>query len=486
MKRIRRVLVPAAVAAAVAQASAVSAQMPDMAADTTLLVRSFERTVSGTAWEPEASSIHHESSPARRWEGDVHGVAFAQYDYQSGRGTASQVGSVNWIMGTVSRGTVSGYLHLRGMVSADAFTLPGNGYPLLLQTGEVFHNEPIHDRQHPHDLFMELSATYEHRLSHSLGISIYAAPVGEPATGPAAYMHRASAAANPFAPISHHWQDATHISFGVATVGLFTKWLRLEGSLFNAGEPDQVRTNFDYKGHKLNSRAGRVTLAPSSHWTFSASYAFLQDPEPVFAEDSLGRLIRIRRTVGHDDVSAAEVRNHLIVELGSSSVPKADLHRAVLSASYATSFGNGRRLAATTVWSRQKHDYDVRPSMSVLVEETLSIGSSSFFSRVELVQKTRGELSLPPPRFAAELIKLGVSPLQFASIRHNVGEATIGMERSFVQKNHMDVGVGILGILNFIPDEVAATYGSGAPRGFAIYVRVAGMVAAKHHGIATM
>ena len=34
------------------------------------------------------------------------------------------------------------------------------------------------------------------------------------------FMHRPSAADDPFAPLGHHWQDATHEAFGVVTTGL--------------------------------------------------------------------------------------------------------------------------------------------------------------------------------------------------------------------------------------------------------------------------
>src|SRR5262249_53931942 len=156
----------------------------------------------------------------------------------------------------------------RTMLSLDAAGVGSGGYPLLLQSGETYHGEPIHDRQHPHDFWMELSALYLKPISKSAGVELYLAPSGEPALGPVAFMHRPSAMDNPVAPIGHHWQDATHISFGVATVGLFTHNIKLEGSLFNGREPDDNRWDFDMGS--LNSWSTRLTWNPTSHWSFTA------------------------------------------------------------------------------------------------------------------------------------------------------------------------------------------------------------------------
>ena len=84
-----------------------------------------------------------------------------------------------------------------------------------------YQGQPVHDRQHPHDFLMELGVLYERAVTSSVGVSLFAAPSGEPALGPVAFMHRPSAMDNPFAPLGHHWQDATHVSFGVLTGGVF-------------------------------------------------------------------------------------------------------------------------------------------------------------------------------------------------------------------------------------------------------------------------
>src|SRR5204863_8412876 len=109
----------------------------------------------------------------------------------------------------------------RVMLSVDPATVGKSGYPLLLQTDEAVNGLPLIDRQHPHDLFMELAATYNHPLGRDGGsVFLYAGLPGEPALGPPTFMHRFSGTEIPEAPISHHWLDSTHITFGVVTGGL--------------------------------------------------------------------------------------------------------------------------------------------------------------------------------------------------------------------------------------------------------------------------
>src|SRR5688572_15876792 len=181
------------------------------------------RMGSGTAWLPDASAMRAWHFSAGSWMLMLHGDAFLQYDHQGGPRGADQLGSINWGMLMAMRQAGDGTLHLHGMASAEPLTIGAGGYPLLLQSGETFQGEPLHDRQHPHDLFMELSALYERAISRRVGVMLYAAPVGEPGIGPVAYMHRPSALNDPFAPLAHHWTDATHITYGVLTAGVFTR-----------------------------------------------------------------------------------------------------------------------------------------------------------------------------------------------------------------------------------------------------------------------
>src|SRR5439155_982909 len=140
---------------------------------------------------------------------------------------------LDWAMLAASRSLAGGQLDLRGMLSTDPWGVGSAGYPLLLQTGESNRGVPPHDHQHPHDLFMEVAALYRRAVAKNLGASLYLAPVGEPAVGPVAFPHRPSAANDPLAPISHHWQDGTHITFGLLTGGVFTRTANVEVSWFN-------------------------------------------------------------------------------------------------------------------------------------------------------------------------------------------------------------------------------------------------------------
>jgi hypothetical protein len=169
-----------------------------------------------------------------------HGAAFLQYLHESGDRGSEQTGSINWLMGMARRSAGGGQVTLRAMVSFEPWTIGGCGYPNLLATGEVCEGETIHDRQHPHDLFMELAAQYKRPLGKGLRLELYGGPVGEPALGPVAFMHRVSGLPNPIAPMTHHWFDSTHITFGVVTAGLYAPRWKVEGSVFNGREPDEV------------------------------------------------------------------------------------------------------------------------------------------------------------------------------------------------------------------------------------------------------
>src|SRR3989440_1327625 len=203
------------------------------------------RMGSGTSWLPDASPMHAAHYMLGRWTLMLHGKGFFQYDCQGGWRGSNQLGIVNWAMAAASRSLGGGQLQVRAMLSAEPWTVGSRGYPLLVQSGESYQGVPLHDRQHPHDLFMELAALYERPVARNVGLSLYLAPVGEPAVGPVAFPHRPSAADDPLAPISHHWQDGTHITFGVVTAGGVTRAGKREGSWWNGREPAGHRTGFD-------------------------------------------------------------------------------------------------------------------------------------------------------------------------------------------------------------------------------------------------
>ena len=213
--------------------------------------------------------------------------------------TRSQRGLIDWEMLMAMHSLAGGLFRVNVMTSFEPLFLGPTGYPQLLQTGGTYQGARLVNHQHPHDLVSELAAVYDHSLTGGVAASLYAGVVGEPALGPVAYMHRPSAAADPFAPLGHHWQDASHESFGVITLGLYSRALKLEGSVFNAREPDWYHYNFDYTGARLDSYSGRVTLMPTVRPGLSAWAGYLDGARSARDADrnaALWRLDSDRRT----------------------------------------------------------------------------------------------------------------------------------------------------------------------------------------------
>jgi hypothetical protein len=384
---------------------------------------SMDRMGSGTTWVPDAAPIPslYFTAPGH-WDVTGHGFAFAQYDKQGGTRGGEQLGSLNWMMLMASHSLAGGRVQARTMLSLDALTVTPKGYPLLLQSGEAYDGQPLHDRQHPHDFFMELSMLYEKPITRSVGVMLYAAPSGEPALGPVAFMHRPSAMDNPTAPISHHWQDATHISFGVFSAGLFTHTLKLEGSLFNGREPDQYRFNFD--PIRLDSYSGRVTYDPSASWSFTGGYGYLKSPEALNPTESM--------------------------------------HRVTASALYGATLGSEGQWSASAVWGANAHSTHPGLSHAVLLEsEAVLDARNTVFGRAEVVQKSAGDLVLDTPQYG------------FATDREfRVGELTLGYIRDFARFGAGTLGLGAMGTLNVVPPELQAAYGSRTPVGALVFLRV--------------
>jgi hypothetical protein len=381
----------------------------------------MERTGSGTTWLPDAAPMYAYHFSRGAWTLMAHGVVFGMYDKQNGTRGNDQVSSVNWGMLMLTHLTTASKVQLRGMMSAEPWTVSDGGYPLLLQTGETYQGQPLRDRQHPHDLFMELAGVYEHALTDRVGYSLYAAPVGEPASGPVAFPHRPSAMYDPLAPLGHHWQDATHISFGVLTAGLFTHSLRLEGSVFNGREPDETRTDFDFQGSSLDSYAGRLTWNPSTHWSLSGSYAFLKSPEGLRPDESVRRL------------SASVLGAH--------------------------SFGSKAELWSAFVFGANKHEDADHLEPSYLAEASLQLGGvHDLFARAEYVKKGDEDLVLGTTGPSGEF---GITSLA-GGYMYELGR---------VSKARL--GIGARASVNFVPSALEPYYGSRTPTGFAVYVRLA-------------
>ena len=319
---------------------------------------SMERMGSGTTWIPDAITLPSRERMLGSWMIMTHGFVFAQYDKQSGERGDDQLGSLNWVMLMATRDFVGSRFQARTMLSLDPFTVSNRGYPLLLQTGETYKGQPLHDRQHPHDFWMELGTLYQREINKGLAWSVYAAPSGEPALSPVAFMHRPSAMDNPAAPLGHHWQDATHVSFGVLTGGVYSGKWQLEGSLFNGREPDENRWNFD--PIKLDSYSGRLTVNPTAHWSLTAGYGYLKSPEVLKPDESL--------------------------------------HRFTASALHGARLAADGQWGSAFIWGANKHSASANWSSAFLAEsEAIIDARNTLFGRAELVQKNAEELVVDIP-----------------------------------------------------------------------------------------
>ncbi len=423
MRRILRGSAAAALALVVSAARPLGAQM-DMqhpnAMSTGPLGIPETRMGSGTSWLPDASPMHAAHLMLGDWTLMLHGQGFFQYDWQGGPRGSNQLGMVNWAMAAASRPLGGGQLQLRGMLSLEPWTIGSRGYPLLLQSGESYQGAPLHDRQHPHDLFMELAALYQRGVARNLALSLYLAPVGEPAVGPVAFPHRPSAADDPLAPLGHHWQDATHITFGVLTAGLFTRTAKFEASWFNGREPDENRTDFDYAGRRLDSYSARLTVNPGQRWSVSGWYAYLKSPEELHPDESL--------------------------------------HRLGVAALATQAIGSGGTWSSALIYGANNQIGTGRLAPSVLLESTLDLdGTNSLFGRAEYVRKS-----------AQELVITSAPP----TTEYDVGALALGYLRALGTVAGLTAGVGVRGSINFVPSSLDATYGSGRPVGLAVYLRL--------------
>jgi hypothetical protein len=282
------------------------------------------------------------------WLFMFHFNVVAGVNAQGGPRGTTKFESANWFMPIAYRRLGPGTLQLRAMVSAEPFTFPPGGSPLLFQTGESYQGQPLIDRQHPHDLFMELSAQYTVPLGERGTWFTYFGYPGEPALGPVAFMHRASAAENPSATLSHHLQDSTHIAFGVFTTGFTYRWFKLEGSIFNGREPDEDRYDFD--AHKWNSRSLRLSFAPNRNWAAQVSYGFLRSPE--------------------------------------NQEPGVDIRRTTASLQYNKTLHRGN-WASSLIWGRNHVSSDEIHNLNGYTAETTVnfLDKNYFYARLELVDK---------------------------------------------------------------------------------------------------
>jgi hypothetical protein len=317
-------------------------------------------TTSGTSAQPNSTPAPMLMSMHGQWMLMLHSNGFLADIQQSSPRGGDKLFSTNWLMPMAQRPLGPGQFTLRTMLSLEPATITGRQYPLLFQQGETAYGLPIADGQHPHDFVMELSALYDLHFGARSLLSFYAAPVGDPAIGPIAYPHRASALENPVAALGHHQEDSTHISGDVVTAGLTYGWLRFEASGFHGREPDEHR--WQVQQGALDSWSTRLTLQPGQNWSGQASYAHLHSPEALFPHENQDRI--------------------------------------TASAIYNRPLRNGNWVSSL-VWGRTRDLPDNLIENSFLLESTLQFHARNYaFTRIEDVDRTTelllGEQPLPP------------------------------------------------------------------------------------------
>ncbi len=375
---------------------------------------SMSRESSGTSWQPDASPHQGIHAMYGDWSTMTHGVANLVYDRQGGPRGDRKTFSTSMFMMMGQRAVGGGTLGLRGMVSADPLFGKG-GYPLLLQTGESGDGRtPLIDRQHPHDLFMELAATYSHKISDNSSVFGYAGLPGEPALGPPAFMHRFSGEDNPEAPISHHWLDSTHIAYGVATLGYVLGNMKIEGSVFRGREPDQSRYNIETG--KLDSTSLRLSYNPAKSWALQVSRAHIKSPEQLHPDD--------------------------------------DVDRTTASVIYNRAFG-ANNWQTTLAWGRNAASQGTATNAYLLESAIRTSRTHTFFGRAERADKN--ELFLPGTAFAQETFR--------------VGKLSLGYLYDFPSDGHFKFGIGGLVSRFSLPSELQSTYGS-SPTSYMLFGRV--------------
>ncbi len=386
----------------------------------------MNRNASGTAWHPDQTPMYMYMKHSKSgWMTMAHYSVFLRHTNQNftnpgGEGREQRVDAPNWFMGMAQRNVGKrGLLVFKAMISLDPFTVGKAGYPLLFQSGESYRGQPLIDRQHQHDLFSELSVGYSYAFSPKADAFLYVGFPGEPALGPPAFMHRISSFNNPDSPLGHHWTDATHITFGVATAGVRYGMVKLEASSFTGREPDEKRLGFDTP--RFDSYSYRVSVNPTSSLAFQFSQGLLRNPEVLHPGD-------VRRT--------------------TASV----LHSVSLSGSpdhYVTS---------AVVWGRNGHDGE--NENAYLAETSLQWGRLAVYGRYENVTKSAEELGI----INDEAGTTNDRPT-------NVDNVTLGLNYRLVRYRNTDLVAGTQ-LTAGMPDQFLQRYYGKTPLSGQIYVRL--------------
>jgi hypothetical protein len=373
------------------------------------------REASGTSWRPDASEHGGVHVMRGDWMFMGHALINGVFDWQQGPRGDQKAFVSGMVMGMATRSFANGdALQFRAMLSPDPF-MGKSGYPLLLAAGETADGvTPLVDRQHPHDLFMELSASYSHRLSDKDSVFVYAGLPGEPAFGPPAFGERPSAMDGPEAPISHHWLDSTHVVFGVVTAGFVHDDWKVEASRFKGREPDQHR--FDIESPRLDSTAARLSWNPTRNLALQASWAYAKDVEQL--------------------------------------APRVNQTKWSASAMYAMPLGRQGLWSSTLAWGRRSSEHHALDA--ALLESAVKLNAAwTVFGRGEWTQNN-------------ELLELGGEH----GPTFSVGKVSLGAVHDWPVARHLKFGVGGLYAVNFTPGALKAAYGHGAPQGTMGFIRL--------------
>ena len=388
----------------------------------TTLIDAIERhDSSGSDAQPNSTLSPMLTTMKANWMLMLHGVAFLNEQQQSGPRGAGKLFSTNWIMPMAQRNFGSSTLTVRAMLSFEPTTVSRRRYPELFQQGETAFGRPIVDGQHPHDFFMELAAMYDVHLGERSLLSFYAAPMGDPAMGPPAYPHRASASENPLAPLGHHLEDSTHVADDVLTVGITHRAVRLEASGFHGREPDEYRWDLD--SGKINSWSGRLTVNPRQNWSAQYSFGHLTSPEALH--------------------------------------PSEDIDRMTASVSYNRPLAEGN-WATLLLWGRNRNRRGALIWNGYLLESTLQfLKSNHVWGRFENVDRTSELLlagSKEPPGFEENVIG-------------RVQATTLGYDRDIKIVPHLATAFGSQFTLYAVPPSLKSVYGSH-PVGVLLFMRI--------------
>jgi hypothetical protein len=385
---------------------------------------------SGTSAESNSTPTPMLMAMKGQWEFMFHANVFIGDVQQSGARGADRFFSTNWFMGMAQHRAGPGVFTARVMLSLEPATVTGRQYPLLFQQGETAFGLPIVDGQHPHDFIMELAALYDIKLGDKSLLSFYFAPTGDPAMGPTAYPHRASAIENPVGSLGHHQQDSTHIAGDVATVGFTYRVVRLEVSGFHGREPDEFRWNID--GGRMDSWSTRLTIQPGKNWSGQYSYARIVSPEALFAGEDQERM------------TASVMYNRPIGETAGGG-----------------KLGSGN-WASTALWGRTRSLPDGSVFNSYLLESTLRFFTRNYvWTRVENADRSN------------ELI-LGEQPLPPGFEERRIGRVqayTFGYSRDFALIPHVASALGAQVTTYGAPEMLKPIYGAH-PLGAMVFVRL--------------